>query len=56
MQAQLDVTDELMDEMTQSAELLKLQRKLRVMENERKAYDEESRLSLRKQEYAGLLP
>ncbi|XP_048753167.2 outer dynein arm-docking complex subunit 1-like [Ostrea edulis] len=51
MQAQLDVTDELMDEMTQSAELLKLQRKLRVMENERKAYDEESRLSLRKQEY-----
>ncbi|XP_061188379.1 coiled-coil domain-containing protein 63-like isoform X1 [Saccostrea echinata] len=40
----------MMDEMSQSAELLRLQRKLRVMENDRRAYEEDSRNFLRKQE------
>jgi hypothetical protein len=50
MKAQLEVADEMTDEMSQSAELLRLQRRLRVLENQQRAYDEESRNSLRKQE------
>lgn len=47
---QRDAADETMDEASQSAEMLRLQRKLRVMENDRKAYEEDARNLLRKQE------
>lgn len=47
---QRDAADEMMDEASQSAEMLRLQRKLRVMENDRKAYEEDARNLLRKQE------
>lgn len=47
---QRDAADEIMDEASQSAEMLRLQRKLRVMENDRKAYEEDARNLLRKQE------
>lgn len=47
---QKDAADEMMDEASQSAEMLRLQRKLRVMENDRKAYEEDARNLLRKQE------
>jgi len=39
------------DEAVQTAELAKLQRQLRVMEGDRRAYAEESCNILRKQEY-----
>ena len=47
---QRDAADEMMDEASQSAAMLRLQRKLRVMENDRKAYEEDARNLLRKQE------
>nr|XP_022344643.1 coiled-coil domain-containing protein 63-like [Crassostrea virginica] len=48
---QRDAADDAMDEVSQGAEMLRLQRKLRVMENDRLAYEEDARNLLRKQEY-----
>lgn len=48
--AQREPVDDMADEGSQRAELAKLQRQLRVMENDRKAYAEESSNILRKQE------
>lgn len=45
-----DSSDDLGDEAIQAAELAKLQRQLRVMENDRRAYAEESNNILRKKE------
>ncbi|KAK3084854.1 hypothetical protein FSP39_020235 [Pinctada imbricata] len=45
-----DPTEDLGDEASQEAELLRLKRKLRVMEGDRKSYAEESRNILRKQQ------
>lgn len=47
---QRDAADDAMDEVSQGAEMLRLQRKLRVMENDRLAYEEDARNLLRKQE------
>ena len=42
--------DEMQEEASQTAELSKLQRQLRVMENDRRSYAEEAQNYLRKQQ------